>query len=109
MISLLLLFFGGLALFLGRSAPSPAAEIYSEGQLIRTVRLDEDQTFTIEGSFGTNTITVSGGKIAVTAATCPDHICVNRGYCDGGMDIVCLPNRLVIRFTGGTAPDGIIG
>ena len=45
-------------------------------------------------------IAVKDGKIAVTEASCPDHYCMQRGYCHSGAQIVCLPNRLVISFLG---------
>lgn len=33
-------------------------------------------------------------------AECPDHTCINMGWLDSAAPIVCLPNRLVIRFAG---------
>ena len=85
------------------------AEIWSEGTLVATVELDTDRVLTVEGSNGTNVITVSGGKIAVTEADCPDHVCMDRGFCDSGTPIVCLPNKLVIEFVGQEAVDGAVG
>ena len=85
------------------------AEVWSDGELIATVDLGVDQTLTVESENGTNTVTVSGGKIAVTEADCPDHYCMDRGFCDSGTPIVCLPNRLVIEFVGGEAVDGAVG
>jgi hypothetical protein len=58
---------------------------------------------------GHNVVTVKGGKVAVTEATCPDHYCMKRGYCDGGADIVCLPNRLVLKFIGEQEVDFVVG
>ena len=76
------------------------AEISSEGQVLETVLLSQDREFTITNSQGgSNTITVRDGKIAVTEASCPDHYCMHRGFCDSGAQIVCLPNGLIIRFT----------
>ena len=82
------------------------AKITSKGVEIKTVDLMIDQEFTIDGK---NTITVQDGKIAVTWADCPDHYCMKRGFCDGGTDIVCLPNRLVIEFLGDQEVDAAIG
>ena len=85
------------------------AEIHSQGQLVRTVDLHIDQQFTITTpQNGTNVITVQNGKIAVTEATCPDHYCLERGFCSGGTQIVCLPNRLVIRFSGKQSVDSVV-
>ena len=92
-------------------APGQAemAEIWSEGKLIKTVPLAVDQEFTVETAQGTNTVTVKGGKIAVTQASCPDGYCMQRGFCQGGAQIVCLPNRLVIKFTAAQEIDGVVG
>ena len=82
------------------------ARITSKGQVVKTVDLSVDQEFTVDGS---NTVTVENGKIAVTWASCPDHYCMKRGFCSGGTDIVCLPNRLVITFLGDQEIDAAIG
>ena len=85
------------------------AEIWSDGVLVATVDLDVDRVLTVEGKNGANVVTISDGKIAVTDADCPDHYCMARGYCSGGVQIVCLPNRLVIKFLGKQVLDGIVG
>lgn len=85
------------------------AEIWSEGKLLHTLDLSVNQELTVTTDSGINTVTVRDGKIAVTAADCPDHYCMDRGYCAGGSQIVCLPNRLVIRFLGGETVDGVAG
>ena len=82
------------------------AQISSRGQVVKTVDLTVDQEFTVDGK---NTVTVKDGKIAVTWADCPDHYCMKRGFCGGGADIVCLPNRLVITFLGDQEIDAAIG
>ena len=84
-------------------------EIWSEGELKYTLSLKVDQTITIETATGSNTVTVRDGAVAVTEADCPDHYCMLRGYCAGGSDIVCLPNRLVIRFLEQQEIDGVVG
>ena len=84
------------------------AEIWSDGELVDTVYLLGDDVLTVQSAYGTNVITVFGGKIAVTEADCPDHYCMHRGFCNSGAQIVCLPNRLVIKFVGGDI-DGVAG
>ena len=89
--------------------PAARAEIWSDGELVETVSLGADQEFTITtASGGENTITVRDGAIAVTAANCPDHYCMHRGFCDGGSSIVCLPNRLIIAFVGEQEVDFVV-
>ena len=86
------------------------AEIYSRGKLLKTVDLLLEQSFTVETSGGNfNTVTVKDGKIAVTEATCPDHYCMERGFCNRGTQIVCLPNQLVIQFLGEQPVDALAG
>ena len=97
-----------LWLFLPKDAAAQA-EVWSEGKLLYVLDLTVDQEKTVTTERGTNIITVSGGKIAVTQATCPDGYCIKRGYCNSGAHIVCLPNRLVIRFTGKQPVDAVVG
>ncbi len=86
------------------------AEISSGGKIVRTVNLRIDQQFTVTGETGgSNTGPVRDGRIAVTEADCPDHYCMERGFCSGGTPIVCLPNRLVIRFLGEQSVDAAAG
>ena len=112
----ILLFAVLLALCLGVSffllSPGEAsdlARITSEGKVLRTVDLRVDQEFTVTTGSGSNTVTVKNGKIAVTAATCPNHYCMERGYCNSGAQIVCLPNKLVISFLGPQEIDAVVG
>ena len=96
-------------LFLMPGEDAAAAQIWSEGELLYTLPLHIDRTVTVETAGGWNVITVQGGKIAVTEASCPDHYCMDRGYCAGGAQIVCLPNRLVIKFVGEQSVDSVVG
>ena len=97
-----------LPMFLGNE-PAARARILSDGEVVRTVLLDIDTEFTVPApGGGHNVVTVRGGAIAVTDATCPDHYCMHRGFCDGGSSIVCLPNRLVIEFLGEQEVDFVV-
>ena len=111
LLALVLLASGVGGFFLLNSGGEAAfAEIYSDGELVKTVSLHMDQEFAVSApGGGENVITVKDGAIAVTQATCPDHYCMLRGYCSGGTQIVCLPNRLVIAFAGEQEIDGVIG
>ncbi|MBO4938187.1 MAG: NusG domain II-containing protein [Oscillospiraceae bacterium] len=98
-----------ISFLLTGGTPAVRAEISSEGQVLRIVDLGIDQEFTVCTDSGSNTVTVKDGKIAVTDADCPDGYCMERGFCDSGTQIVCLPHRLVIRFLGHQEIDGISG
>ena len=113
----ILLLSGILILCLGLSIPllfsgrdAAFAEIISDGQIMKVVDLTVDQEIHITtASGGRNPITVRDGAIGVTEANCPDHYCLDRGMCTGGAQIVCLPNRLIIRFKGSQTVDSIAG
>ena len=108
--ALLLAVCGGLSLVLLSTAqPAQQVEVWSDGKLIDTLSLLEDQQITVESSNGSNVVTIRDGAVAVTEADCPDGYCMKRGFCSGGTEIVCLPNRLVLRFVGEQEIDGIVG
>ncbi len=83
------------------SQTDPKAEIYQNGELIRTVSLSENTEFTVYCDEGFNVVTVEDGKICVSSADCPDKVCVRQGKISGKVPIVCLPHRLEIRVVGG--------
>lgn len=91
------------------------AEIYVEGACVRTIDLSavkEPETFEVEGVIGTNTVCVEPGRICITDAECPDHICMQMGWlsAEHPMPIVCLPNKVVIQLADGSEiPNGIDG
>ena len=100
----------GLSLWLlqpGQTAT--AVRVISGGELLYTLPLNEDTQIEVVTDWGTNVVTVEDGKVAVTEADCPDKYCMARGYCSGGTQIVCLPNRLVLEFVGEQAVDGVSG
>ena len=78
------------------------AEIYLDSECIKTIDLSSVETpysFTVEGKYGSNVISVEPGKIRVSEADCPDLVCVNQGWqSTGAAPIVCLPHKLVIKL-----------
>ena len=98
-----------LSLLMLQSGQADFAEVYSDGKLLYTLDLRIDQERTVESKYRTNVITVKAGAIAVTHADCPDGYCRKRGYCSGGTEIVCLPNRVIIRFRGEQEIDAAAG
>lgn len=110
LIALLLILCLGLSLWLLRSdSDAQIAEVWSDGELVCRLDMRIDRQMTVTGENGTNVITVKDGRIAVTQADCPDHYCMDRGFCAGGVQIVCLPNRLVIRFVTAQDVDSVTG
>ena len=85
------------------------AEVYSDGKLIVRLDLSKDTEYRVDFSDGWNLITVRSGKISVTAASCTSQDCVRHPPADHGAPIVCLPNRLTIKFTDSSDYDALIG
>ena len=43
-------------------------------------------------------VRVEAGEIRMLSSDCPDQICVAQGALTGNLPIVCVPNRVVIRY-----------
>ena len=86
------------------------AEIYLDGERIEMLDLSKDQMVSIDGN-SHNTVTVSGGKVAITASDCPGEDCVHSGAITApGRSIVCLPNGVEVRVVGQSADvDFVVG
>ena len=88
--------------------PAARAEVYVDGALYASLDLSEDRNLRVETGRGWNELEVKDGKLAVVAASCPDGDCVRCGAANAGAPIVCLPNRLSIRFTDNQGYDGVV-
>ncbi|MCX7970415.1 MAG: NusG domain II-containing protein [Negativicutes bacterium] len=64
--------------------------------------LDHQAEYEFYGPDGQyNRVTVASGRVAITAASCPDQICVHTpAVSRAGQYLICLPNRLLIRVIG---------
>ena len=99
-----------LSFFLMRPGEAATLAQVRIDDTVITVSLLEEQEFTLHSlNGGYNTVTVRDGKIAVTEADCPDQYCVRQGFCNSGVQIVCLPHGLVISFLDDGGIDGAIG
>lgn len=64
--------------------------------------LDAPRAYSYNGV--TLTVAADGNGLRVTSSDCPTQDCVRTGTISrGGQSIVCLPARIVIQLTGGTA------
>ena len=76
------------------------AQIYVDGELVEVSPLDRDCTYECKSEYGYNLIEISGGKLSVIEADCPDKVCSAYGKISrDGDTIYCLPNRLQISIT----------
>ena len=106
---ILLILAGSIAawMIINKQEQGKTAEIYQNGVLIKTIQLDtvtSPYTFTVEGEDGaSNTIEVRPGEIGIIEANCPDGLCINMGFIhSSALPITCLPNKVVIKVTGGS-------
>lgn len=97
--------------FLPKNTSAPVqAEIYQDGNLLKTVSLEEETSFVVTGKY-TNIITVEDGRIAITASDCPGEDCVHSGGIHTtGRSIVCLPNGVEVRVVNAASDvDFVVG
>ena len=94
-------------LFVPAKTPGNYAQIYKNGELLRTLSLTENTTIAVGGNY-TNVITVRDGKIAITQTDCPGGDCKACGWFSTAGSIVCLPNGVEIRVVSQTADVDIV-
>ena len=72
------------------------------GERTASYPLSEDLEMVIRTGEESNTLVIRDGKAQVTAATCPDGICVDHHpISKSGETIVCLPHQVVIKVEAG--------
>ena len=79
------------------------AVVMVQNQEIARYSLAVDGVYDING--GTNTIEIKDGRVRMTEAVCPNHLCIRQGWIRfENQSIVCLPNRLsvIVRGTDGS-------
>ena len=75
-----------------------SVEVYVDSKLTEVLPLDKNTVKDING--GTNRIVIENGEVYMEYADCPDKLCVSMGrISDTGKDIVCLPNKVIVRVT----------
>lgn len=70
-----------------------------DGNEYTRLPLSSDCNFDIPSGSGYNSLTISAGTAYITAASCPDKICVNhKAVSNVGETIICLPNKVIIEI-----------
>lgn len=107
LIAALLILGGGLALFLWLTRQGGGTvRVQMDGETVMELPLDRNIQIVLGSEGRTNTLVIEDGAARVTAAGCPDQICVNHGAIRfAGESIVCLPHKLVITVEGGQTND----
>lgn len=100
----IVIFIAGLAgsLWLIFGPHGQTVQIIQDGKVLYTVDLEKSDDRTIETDYNgsKNIIQIKNHQISVKYADCPDQTCVKMGELkSNATPVVCLPNKLVIRFT----------
>ena len=106
LILTLLIVVGALGLGFWLFRPNgDVVEVRVDGNVVGTYSLTEELTLDIAGVGGINRMVITGGKVHVEYADCPDGICAgHHAISRSGESIVCLPHRVVLTVRS-TSPD----
>ncbi|MEG0021431.1 MAG: NusG domain II-containing protein [Bacilli bacterium] len=77
-----------------------SAYVYYEDKLIKTIDLNgKEKEYKVDGYNGVVRIIAGNGKIKVKTEKSPLHLCSKQGYITKSYEeIVCLPNKIVIKL-----------
>ena len=95
---------GAVSAYMLLRSKGKTVEIISDGKTIYTLdlSLERDREIIVEYKGRKNVIKIENGDIYMSEADCPDHTCVKTGHLSkSGVPIVCLPNKLMIRYKEG--------
>lgn len=96
---LLCLGVGLLIAFRSHNRTGAYAVVIVQNQEIARYSLAVDSVYDING--GTNKIEIKDGRVRMTEAFCPNHLCIRQGWIRfENQSIVCLPNRLSVIVRG---------
>lgn len=78
-------------------------KVIKNNEVIKTIDLSkvkESYEFEVKGdNEESNTIKVENTGVSIVSASCRDKICIHTGKIkDSSLPIVCLPNKLIIKF-----------
>lgn len=83
-------------------ADSKEINVYVDGDLYGTYRIDIDDTIDIDSEYGHNTLSVKDNKVCMTDSDCDNNSCINMGAISHSYEsIICIPNRVVVEISDG--------
>ncbi len=91
-------------ILLSGSGSAQSAVIRMNGQVVREVKLDVNQSFWV----GNVRFEVKDGAITFAQSNCPGQECVHAGWLfSPGSSMACLPNKVSVTLTGESEVDVI--
>lgn len=83
------------------------ARVCVDGEQVALLPLDTDGQYEVPGGCG-NVLEISGGRVRMLSAECPDGSCVAQGFVSmTGECIVCLPGRVTVTVVSGDGESGL--
>jgi len=77
-------------------------EIYVDGRPKFVYPLNIERIIMVKGKLGESIVKIKRGRVRMEESACPLKLCVKQGYISKqGEEIICVPNRVVIRIIGG--------
>ena len=76
-----------------RSGKNQNVLIYQDSKLVEIVKTNTNRFITLQGA----TVQIMDGKVRILKSSCKNQICVKQGW-SKGLPIVCVPNKILIRF-----------
>ncbi len=84
------------------------AKVFISGKLVKIIPLNKNSAYIFHGKLGKFIVQVKEGKIGVFETNCPEKICKKMGFINKkGSEIICIPNRIMIKITGESRIDEI--
>ena len=73
-------------------------EIYYKNQVVETIDIHKNKTYTLQGSYGSFSLEVKDGQYRATHVDCPNHDCEKVCWVKQGSakQIVCVPNEIYV-------------
>ncbi|MDD7280983.1 NusG domain II-containing protein [Floccifex sp.] len=97
-----------IPLFLSNSQKECVVVQVKNKEVLR-LDLNENGTWTVDGTLGNVVIEIKDGKVRVTQENSPQHLCSKQGYVsNANVPIVCLPNETVVQIESDTSEDTVV-
>ncbi|RKZ21534.1 NusG domain II-containing protein, partial [bacterium] len=97
-----------LPLFLMHGEKGEVIEIWVDGKHVLDCSLKKDTILVVEGKLGASRVEIREGKVRMLESPCPLKLCMRRGWIEKrGEEIICVPQRIVVRIKGRDEYDAV--
>ncbi|MCD7892508.1 MAG: NusG domain II-containing protein [Erysipelotrichaceae bacterium] len=88
----------GYLIYINMQTDTNTIEVYYQNELIDTLDISVDASYTYTGTYGTFTLEVEDRQYHATNVDCPNHDCEKMGWIKEGStkSIICLPNEIYV-------------